>query len=294
MVPREMLIVFQSLHFPRFIRFTFLDDEHVIVKDSSFYQPALRAYRFGPFPHTYPAGAAQHATPICSFWLHAAGVSGSGVYASRIACRHPPLPSPGTPFSPDPAHAVISLYMYTRTANYQEASFVLLVPVHVLRAHIDEAVHSSTINRSIEWAAWGETVSLLLHVPAAPDRFETWARSLPFGSRFTLVVQDSHLTNEFLVKTFDLNPWAAKYASREGAKPTDGRPFLIDSAGKFHRDSEMQTELPYVAIRSRIPYASSQTTRIQFPVEHVPNEIVGHQDGFTIVSHVRPSIHVRF
>ena len=264
-----------------------MDESYILTKDASFYQPVIRAYRFTPLPNdnTEPVDAPDD-EPACSFWLHTAVTSGAGVYVTGLACRQSPPPAPGTPFRPDPALSIVSLYMYSRTANFQEASYVLLIPRATLRAHIDAAARGGpSAVRSVQWEQWGSSGSLLLEVPAAPDRFETWARSLPYGARFTLAVQDTYRSEDVFVRTFDLNPWAAKYAARHGHDEDAGRGTAVTVGLGGEVDSEeMPSELPYVAVRSQMKYAASPSVRVRLQPQDVPNEVVMHQDGFTIVS----------
>ena len=270
-----------------------MDESYILTKDASFYQPVIRAYRFTPLPddNAKPVDALDDADtePACSFWLHTAVTSGAGVYVTGLACRQSPPPAPGTPFRPDPALSIVSLYMYSRTANFQEASYVLLIPRATLRAHIDAAAAAAggpAPLRSVQWEQWGSAGCLLLEVPAAPDRFETWARSLPYGARFTLAVQDTCRSEDVFVRTFDLNPWAAKYAARHGRDEEAGRgtATTVGLGGEVDSEEEMPSELPYVAVRSRLKYAASPTVRVRLQPQDVPNEVVMHQDGFTVVS----------
>ncbi|PIL34941.1 hypothetical protein GSI_02728 [Ganoderma sinense ZZ0214-1] len=206
-------------------------------------------------------------------------------------------------FLPDLSHSVVVLTFYiARPLDDRDAEREthLLIPRATLLAQIRAARESQRTDDgtaatvpSVPWAEWGPQGCLrLCGQRRAPWTLTRGLVSIPFGSRFPLVVFDDPDSECKIasVYVFDVNPFAARWrrqvrAGREDdsddAKSESGSAAIVDRGdikevlpGIVDADC---SRIPWVAYRFRLPYDSEE-----WPYGPVVDSVVMTMTGFMI------------
>ena len=181
-----------------------------------------------------------------------------------------PCPPPDAPFWPDPDLRMIVL-VYIDPLRPKRA--VLLIPYATFKKLLSNRPllqSLKTLQPRVEWNEWERDI-LQLTLSFSPNT-ESWQsyRYYSFGSRFSLLMSNwAKFPGSATIVTFDLNPWAVKYARNPHS--ADDMPHLkgcVDSGWKkVFRSTELR-----------------RPSSIQYAIHHTFREEHELDGEFTVVS----------
>ena len=211
----------------------------------------------------------------------------SGAKDCRVQESSIPEPPPSVPFWPDPSHRVTVVH-FNRESRFVKKGYtsaLILIPYTTLRDLVEWASHDSRSksNRStfpvLEWNRWGQRDTLLLTVDIenpgmSYHRFVgTWA----YGSRVSVLLVEGWLFRGPLL-TFDLNPWAAKFARHSDTSPPT-TPIML---GKYPDPREWEVNYKELLNidRALLPHAVYHGPYFVCDIDNYTTRLLSTHNGF--------------
>ena len=251
----------QRHQFGRNVSFALLDTAHIVVTHNGW--PDLRVFQTDP--------QSDPSVDILRLKLPPGpGTAFPDFAFRRLQESSIPYPPPGAPFWPDPDLRMIVLVYIDRHTSRRA---VLLIPYATFKKLLSNRppLHSlDTLQHRVEWKDWErDTLQLMLSVPPDVESRESY-HYYSFGSRFSLLMSNwAKFPGSATIVTFDLNPWAVKYA--RSPHSADDMPHLKGCVGSGWKKVFSSSDL-------------WRPSSIQYTIYHTFREEHEIDGEFTVVS----------